>query len=144
MIWVVLALRVWAVLTPGRSFSTFGQVDADQTVVTCGPYGWVRHPSYTGLLLITLGFGLAAGNWLSLANLRRHPAGGAVAPDRGQGGRAGPGTRRPVQQLPEGNTPPRTRAVVGSRRRLYGADGDRLGTAWRTEIPGALTALAQA
>jgi protein-S-isoprenylcysteine O-methyltransferase Ste14 len=27
----------------------------------------VRHPSYTGLLLVALGFGLAAGNWLSLA-----------------------------------------------------------------------------
>jgi protein-S-isoprenylcysteine O-methyltransferase Ste14 len=53
--------------TLGRSFCTFIQVDADQTVVTRGPYGWVRHPSYAGLLLITLGFGLAAGNWLSLA-----------------------------------------------------------------------------
>ena len=29
-----LALRVWAVLTLGRSFSTFIQVDADQAVVT--------------------------------------------------------------------------------------------------------------
>jgi protein-S-isoprenylcysteine O-methyltransferase Ste14 len=27
----------------------------------------VRHPSYTGLLLIALGFGLGVGNWLSLA-----------------------------------------------------------------------------
>jgi protein-S-isoprenylcysteine O-methyltransferase Ste14 len=67
VIWVGLALRVWAVLTLGRSFSTSIQVDADQTVVTRGPYRWVRHPSYTGLLLIALGFGLGAGNWLSLA-----------------------------------------------------------------------------
>ncbi len=67
VIWVGLALRVWAVLTLGRSFSTFIQVDADQAVVTRGPYRWVRHPSYTGLLLIALGFGLGVGNWLSLA-----------------------------------------------------------------------------
>jgi protein-S-isoprenylcysteine O-methyltransferase Ste14 len=67
VIWVGLALRVWAVQTLGRSFSTFIQVDADQAVVTRGPYRWVRHPSYTGLLLIALGFGLGVGNWLSLA-----------------------------------------------------------------------------
>jgi protein-S-isoprenylcysteine O-methyltransferase Ste14 len=67
VIWVGLALRVWAVLTLGRSFSTFIQVDVDQAVVTRGPYRWVRHPSYTGLLLIALGFGLGVGNWLSLA-----------------------------------------------------------------------------
>jgi protein-S-isoprenylcysteine O-methyltransferase Ste14 len=67
VIWVGLALRVWAVMTLGRSFSTFIQVEADQAVVTRGPYRWVRHPSYTGLLLIALGFGLGAGNWLSLA-----------------------------------------------------------------------------
>jgi protein-S-isoprenylcysteine O-methyltransferase Ste14 len=70
VIWVGLALRVWAVLTLGRSFSTFFQVDVDQTVVTGGPYRWVRHPSYTGLLLIALGFGLGAGNWLSWRSAR--------------------------------------------------------------------------
>jgi protein-S-isoprenylcysteine O-methyltransferase Ste14 len=66
VIWVGLAVRLWAVLTLGRSFSTFVQVDAGQRVITHGPYRWVRHPSYTGLLLIALGFGLGAGNWLSL------------------------------------------------------------------------------
>lgn len=66
VIWVGLAVRVWAVLTLGGSFSTFVQVDTGQAVVTHGPYRWVRHPSYTGLLLIALGFGLGAGNWLSL------------------------------------------------------------------------------
>jgi protein-S-isoprenylcysteine O-methyltransferase Ste14 len=65
-IWAGLAVRVWAVLALGGSFSTFIEVGADQVVVTRGPYRWVRHPSYTGLLLIALGFGLGAGNWLSL------------------------------------------------------------------------------
>jgi protein-S-isoprenylcysteine O-methyltransferase Ste14 len=67
VVWIGLAVRVWAVMTLGRSFSTFVQVDAGQDVVTRGPYRWVRHPSYTGLLFIALGFGLGAGNWLSLA-----------------------------------------------------------------------------
>ena len=66
VIWMGLAVRLWAVMTLGGSFSTFVQVDAGQAVVSRGPYRWVRHPSYTGLLLIALGFGLGARNWLSL------------------------------------------------------------------------------
>jgi protein-S-isoprenylcysteine O-methyltransferase Ste14 len=67
VIWLGLAVRVWAVTALGGSFSTFVQVEVSQAVVTRGPYRWVRHPSYTGLLLVALGFGLGAGNWLSLA-----------------------------------------------------------------------------
>jgi protein-S-isoprenylcysteine O-methyltransferase Ste14 len=67
VLWAGLVVRIWAVATLGGSFSTFLQVDAGQAVVSRGPYRWVRHPSYTGLLLVALGFGLGAGNWLSLA-----------------------------------------------------------------------------
>ncbi len=67
-IWMGLIVRAWAVLTLGASFSTYLQVDAGQAVVTRGPYRWVRHPSYTGLLLIVLGIGLGAGTWLFLAS----------------------------------------------------------------------------
>jgi protein-S-isoprenylcysteine O-methyltransferase Ste14 len=41
-------------------------VDAGQAVVSTGPYRRVRHPSYTGLLLIVIGLGLGAGSWLTL------------------------------------------------------------------------------
>jgi protein-S-isoprenylcysteine O-methyltransferase Ste14 len=74
VIWLGLAVRVWAVLTLGGSFSTFVQVDAGQAVVTRGPYRWVRHPSYAGLLMIALGFGLGLANWLSLAVCAIGPA----------------------------------------------------------------------
>ena len=67
VIWLGLAIRVWAVAALGRAFRTTVEVDADQAVVSSGPYRWVRHPSYTGLLLIVAGFGLALGNWLALA-----------------------------------------------------------------------------
>jgi protein-S-isoprenylcysteine O-methyltransferase Ste14 len=67
VMWLGLALRVWAIAALGRSFRTTVEVDADQAVVAGGPYRWVRHPSYTGLLLILAGLGLAAGNWLALA-----------------------------------------------------------------------------
>ena len=65
--WLGLALRVWAIATLREIFRTTVEVEPGQTVVSTGPYRWVRHPSYTGLLLIVAGFGLAAGDWLSLA-----------------------------------------------------------------------------
>jgi protein-S-isoprenylcysteine O-methyltransferase Ste14 len=65
--WLGLALRVWAVVTLGAAFRTTVEVDAGQRVVQRGPYRVVRHPSYTGMTLISAGVGLALGNWLSLA-----------------------------------------------------------------------------
>lgn len=66
VIWLGLVLRVWSVVVLGRSFRTTVEVDAGQPVVSHGPYRWVRHPSYTGLLLIAAGFGLAFSNWPGL------------------------------------------------------------------------------
>ncbi|MGB9371955.1 MAG: isoprenylcysteine carboxylmethyltransferase family protein [Halobacteriota archaeon] len=39
------------------------KVQKDQTVVDTGPYRYVRHPSYTGLLIIFVGLGLALQSW---------------------------------------------------------------------------------
>jgi protein-S-isoprenylcysteine O-methyltransferase Ste14 len=61
-----LALRVWAIAVLGGAFRTTVEVEPGQTVVSTGPYRWIRHPSYAGLLLIVAGFGAALGNWLSL------------------------------------------------------------------------------
>jgi protein-S-isoprenylcysteine O-methyltransferase Ste14 len=66
IMWLGLVVRVWAVATLGRSFRTTVEVDVGQAVISRGPYRLVRHPSYTGLLLIMAGFGLTAGNWLAL------------------------------------------------------------------------------
>jgi protein-S-isoprenylcysteine O-methyltransferase Ste14 len=67
VMWLGLAIRVWAIAALGRAFRTTVEVDPGQAVVSTGPYRWVRHPSYSGLLLIVTGSGLAAGNWLALA-----------------------------------------------------------------------------
>jgi protein-S-isoprenylcysteine O-methyltransferase Ste14 len=61
-----VAFRAWAVIALGRNFTVFVQVRDEQPVVTTGPYGLLRHPSYTGLLTVCLGIGLALGNWLAL------------------------------------------------------------------------------
>ncbi len=66
LMWLGLAIRAWAVATLGRAFRTTVEVDSDQPVVTSGPYRRVRHPSYTGLLLVLAGLGLCLGNWFGL------------------------------------------------------------------------------
>jgi protein-S-isoprenylcysteine O-methyltransferase Ste14 len=42
-------------------------IHATQTVHKTGLFRWVRHPSYTGMLLIFTAIGLSQRNWLSLA-----------------------------------------------------------------------------
>ena len=61
-----IAFRIWSVVTLGRYFTVQVQVRDDQAVVDTGPYRYLRHPSYTGLLAICLGIGLALDNWLAL------------------------------------------------------------------------------
>jgi protein-S-isoprenylcysteine O-methyltransferase len=61
-----LSLRMWAIRELGRFFTYAVVVHPEHTVVDTGPYRWVRHPSYTGLLLGLAGMGLALGTWLSI------------------------------------------------------------------------------
>jgi len=88
VMWMGLAIRVWAVLTLGGSFRTTIEVDAGQSVVSRGPYRWIRHPSYTGLLLVLLGVGIGIGNWLAVAVCFILPADRAALSDSLGGSRA--------------------------------------------------------
>jgi protein-S-isoprenylcysteine O-methyltransferase Ste14 len=63
------AMRVWAKVALGRYFTYTVMTSSDQPVITSGPYRILRHPSYTGLLLIAIGAGAVWGNWLGLAAL---------------------------------------------------------------------------
>jgi len=69
VMWAGLALRIWAVVVLGASFRTTVEVDAGQPVVKRGPYRWVRHPSYTGVVVMMAGLALIDGTWLALAIL---------------------------------------------------------------------------
>jgi protein-S-isoprenylcysteine O-methyltransferase Ste14 len=53
------ALRIWPVFVLGRRFSGLVAIQPGHTLVTSGVYGVIRHPSYLGLLLNALGWGLA-------------------------------------------------------------------------------------
>jgi len=41
-------------------------VDAGQTVISTGPYAWVRHPMYTGSIVLSMFTPLALGSWVAL------------------------------------------------------------------------------
>ena len=60
-------VRLWALRVLGQWFTRDVHVSADQPVIDVGPYRLVRHPSYTGLLLIIAGIGVALGNVLAAA-----------------------------------------------------------------------------
>ena len=64
-----LAIRWVAILTLGRFFTVNVAIHEDHALVETGLYRYVRHPSYTGLLLAFLGLGVLFGNWLSIAAL---------------------------------------------------------------------------
>jgi protein-S-isoprenylcysteine O-methyltransferase Ste14 len=65
--WVGTLLRWWSFVALGRYFTVVVQTSADQPVIDRGPYRFLRHPSYTGLLLMFAGVGLMIGNWVSAA-----------------------------------------------------------------------------
>lgn len=59
-------MRRWSEMTLGGYFTFTVKTSADQPVVTSGPYRFVRHPGYTGVLLIVIGAGLVNSNWIGL------------------------------------------------------------------------------
>jgi protein-S-isoprenylcysteine O-methyltransferase Ste14 len=67
LVWLGLFLRWWSFVSLGRYFTVTVRTSEDQLVVERGPYRVLRHPSYTGLLLVFAGGGLIADNWVSAA-----------------------------------------------------------------------------
>ena len=56
-------LMIWARIHLGRNWSSVAAVKVDHELVTDGPYRWMRHPIYSGLLLAFIGTALAIGQW---------------------------------------------------------------------------------
>jgi protein-S-isoprenylcysteine O-methyltransferase len=72
--WVVVAafagglvLRWWAILALGKFFTVDVAIATDHRLVVRGPYRWMRHPSYTGMMLVFIALAVSLQNWLSLA-----------------------------------------------------------------------------
>jgi protein-S-isoprenylcysteine O-methyltransferase Ste14 len=60
------ALRIWPVFVLGRRFSGLVAIQPGHTLVTTGLYGVIRHPSYLGLIVNSLGWALAFRSGLGL------------------------------------------------------------------------------
>jgi protein-S-isoprenylcysteine O-methyltransferase Ste14 len=63
----LLRRHCWRML--GEFFTGDVKARADQPVIDRGAYRWVRHPSYTGGILIFAGIGIALANWASVTVL---------------------------------------------------------------------------
>lgn len=75
-LWIGLGLLVlgvgfrwWAIRTLGRFYSHFVRKQEGHQIVQTGPYRYLRHPAYTGMLIANLGFVLCFFNWIALAAL---------------------------------------------------------------------------
>jgi protein-S-isoprenylcysteine O-methyltransferase Ste14 len=62
-----LGFSVWARRRLGRNWSAVVTLKEDHELVRAGPYRWVRHPIYTGLLLGFVGSAIAVGEWRGVA-----------------------------------------------------------------------------
>jgi len=65
-------LFIWTMHHIGRNITDTVVTREKHSLVTSGPYHWVRHPFYVAATLLILGNGLGAANWFILA-------GGAMA-----------------------------------------------------------------
>ena len=57
------AFSIWARLTIAGNWSSDVQLKRNHELIVEGPYSWVRHPIYTGILLVLAGTALAVGEW---------------------------------------------------------------------------------
>jgi protein-S-isoprenylcysteine O-methyltransferase Ste14 len=60
------ALRIWPVFVLGQRFSGLVAIQPGHTLVTTGVYSVIRHPSYLGLLVSSIGWGLAFRSWVGV------------------------------------------------------------------------------
>ncbi|MGA8025590.1 MAG: isoprenylcysteine carboxylmethyltransferase family protein [Bryobacteraceae bacterium] len=61
-----IAIRWTAIFNLGKSFSANVAIRHEQELKKTGLYRFVRHPSYSGLLLVLLAIGLHSRNWAGL------------------------------------------------------------------------------
>lgn len=64
-----LAFTVWARLHLGRNWSGTVTLKEGHELITTGPYAFVRHPIYTGLLVAFCGGALSVGEWRAVLAL---------------------------------------------------------------------------
>ena len=66
LVGVGLMFSIWARRHLGMNWSATITLKEGHVLVRSGPYRWVRHPIYTGLLLALLGTALSRNDWCAL------------------------------------------------------------------------------
>ncbi len=61
---ISLPLLAWAQHTLGKEYARILRVRKEQTLVTSGPYRWIRHPMYTAGSVFMIGLAVESANWL--------------------------------------------------------------------------------
>jgi protein-S-isoprenylcysteine O-methyltransferase Ste14 len=59
-------LRLWPVFVLGRRFSGLVAIQPGHRLLTTGVYRVIRHPSYLGMLVLSLGWALAFRSWIGV------------------------------------------------------------------------------
>jgi protein-S-isoprenylcysteine O-methyltransferase Ste14 len=65
---LAVALLTWTLPALGTNLTDTVVTRKHHTLVTGGPYRWIRHPFYDAMVLITLGSALIAANWFVLVS----------------------------------------------------------------------------
>jgi protein-S-isoprenylcysteine O-methyltransferase Ste14 len=73
-----VVFRRYAIAVLGKFFTAIVQIHKDHQLIKVGPYRYIRHPSYLGILILALGNGIALANWISLLLCIALPAIGIV------------------------------------------------------------------
>jgi protein-S-isoprenylcysteine O-methyltransferase Ste14 len=60
---LAVALLIWTLPALGRNLTDTVVTRKEHTLVTRGPYRWIRHPFYVFMALMTVGSALVAANW---------------------------------------------------------------------------------
>ena len=62
-------IAIWARYSLGQYWSARVTLKVDHQLIRSGPYAWVRHPLYSGLLLAMAGSALVAGEWRAVVGV---------------------------------------------------------------------------
>ena len=61
-----IIFRRYVISVLGKYFTANVQIQKDHELIKAGPYRYIRHPAYLGILIVALGLGIALANWISL------------------------------------------------------------------------------
>src|ERR1700676_14918 len=63
LVWLGVGIAIWARYHLGEYWSARITIKVDHQLIDSGPYAYIRHPIYSGILLALIGTGLAQGKW---------------------------------------------------------------------------------